>query len=200
MDHKREFKQRRRRRQRKSKKQQHWISETTTLHVQHTFLYFFITVNTTQENDFLFLFLNFDTVFQNSTPEKSVNICQITNGQIKLNGTNEITFEVARIHLLSDVFLTVVIFLFFHFLKPIRLGQRSINPPRLSHARLTIEQKSNNRGSVNRMLAGRQINAFNPDSDQCKYLRESKQPRANYFEKVSFNWYYTATYSDTQID
>ena len=28
----------------------------------------------TQDNDFLFLFLNFDTVFQNSTPEKFANI------------------------------------------------------------------------------------------------------------------------------
>ena len=39
------------------------LAKTTTLHVQHTFSYFFIIVNTTQENDFLFLFLNFHTDF-----------------------------------------------------------------------------------------------------------------------------------------
>ena len=36
----------------------------------------------------------------------------MTNGRIKLNGTSEITFEAARIHLSNVVFLTVFFHLF----------------------------------------------------------------------------------------
>ena len=56
----------------------------------------------TQDNDFLFLFLKFDTAFKNSTPEKCANIWRIERV-----GISAIKFEVARIHFLSDVFVAV---------------------------------------------------------------------------------------------
>ena len=56
----------------------------------------------TQDNDFLFLFLKFDTAFKNSTPAKCANIWRIERVGIKA-----IKFEVARIHFLSDVFVTL---------------------------------------------------------------------------------------------
>ena len=45
----------------------------------------------TQDHDFLFLFLKFDTVFYNSTPEKIANICQIER-----DGISVIKFEAAN--------------------------------------------------------------------------------------------------------
>ena len=58
----------------------------------------------TQENYFLFLFLNFDTVFQNSPLEKFASICRI-----KRDGITPIKFEVAPIHFLKDVFVAMVV-------------------------------------------------------------------------------------------
>ena len=58
----------------------------------------------TQENYFLFLFLNFDTVFQNSPLEKFASICRI-----KRDGITPIKFKVARIHFLKDVFVAMVV-------------------------------------------------------------------------------------------
>ena len=52
------------------------------------------------DNNFLFLFLNFDTVLNNSTPKKFANIWQI-----KRDGICPIKFEVVRKHLLIiDIF------------------------------------------------------------------------------------------------
>ena len=53
-------------------------------------------VNTRQL--FLFLFVNLETVLQNSAPEKIANLCQI-----KGVGVRAIKFETARIHSLGDV-------------------------------------------------------------------------------------------------
>ena len=47
------------------------------------------------DNNFLFLFLNFDTVLNNSTPKKFANIWQM-----KRDGICPITFEAVRNHLL----------------------------------------------------------------------------------------------------
>ena len=58
----------------------------------------------TQDNDFLFLFLNLDTVFKNSTLEKFASICRIER-----DGISPIKFEVARINFLKDVFVPVVV-------------------------------------------------------------------------------------------
>ena len=58
----------------------------------------------TQENCFLFLFLNFDTVFQNSPLEKFTSICRIER-----DGITPIKFEVAPIHFLKDVFVAMVV-------------------------------------------------------------------------------------------
>ena len=87
----RELEQRRRRRLQGPQKQKLLIGKTTTLHVPHAFLYislpslrdydvampnftwrFVEDANTRQRLSFLFL--NFDTVFYNSTPEKTANI------------------------------------------------------------------------------------------------------------------------------
>ena len=57
----------------------------------------------TQDKDSPLLFLNFDTVFKNSTPQKFAIIWQIERV-----GINGIKFEVARIHFLSDVFVAFV--------------------------------------------------------------------------------------------
>ena len=57
----------------------------------------------TQDKDSPFLFLNFDTVFKNWTPEKFANIWQIERV-----GISGIKSEVARIDFLSDVFVAFV--------------------------------------------------------------------------------------------
>ena len=60
----------------------------------------------TQDSDFLFLFLNLDTVFLNSTPEKIANIWRKEQ-----DGISAIKFDAARLHLLSpNVFVAVAIF------------------------------------------------------------------------------------------
>ena len=56
----------------------------------------------TQDNDFLFLLLKFDTAFKNSTLEKCANIWRIERV-----GISAIKFEAAQIHFLSDVFVAV---------------------------------------------------------------------------------------------
>ena len=56
-----------------------------------------------EDNDFFFLFLNFDTVFKKSTPENFANIWRIERVRI----ISAIKFELARIHFLSDVFVDV---------------------------------------------------------------------------------------------
>ena len=56
------------------------------------------------DNDFLFLSLNFDTVFYNSTPETTDNIWWIEQ-----DGISAIKFEAARLHFLSDVFVAVAV-------------------------------------------------------------------------------------------
>jgi len=61
-------------------------------------------VDLNEDNDFLFLFVNFGIVFQNSTPEKFANIWRIERV-----GMSAIEFEVARIHFLSDVFVDVAV-------------------------------------------------------------------------------------------
>ena len=58
----------------------------------------------TQENDFLFLFLHFDTVLQNSTPEKTANIWRIER-----EGINATKFKAAELYFLSDVFVAVAV-------------------------------------------------------------------------------------------
>ena len=57
----------------------------------------------TQDNNFLFLFLNFNIAFSNSTPEKFANIWRIEQVEI-----SAIKCEVAWIHFLSDVFVAFV--------------------------------------------------------------------------------------------
>ena len=57
----------------------------------------------TQDNDFLFLFLNFENVLENSNPEKIANICRIRGG------ISAIKFEAMRLYFLSDVFLAVAV-------------------------------------------------------------------------------------------
>ena len=58
----------------------------------------------TQDNDFLFLLLNFNTVFQNSTPEKNAHVCPVER-----DGISAIEFEAAKNHFLSEVFAAVTI-------------------------------------------------------------------------------------------
>ena len=57
-----------------------------------------------QENDFPFLFLNFNKVLQNKTPEKFINICRIER-----DGISETELEAAQIHFLSDVIVAVAV-------------------------------------------------------------------------------------------
>ena len=57
----------------------------------------------TQDNNFLFLFLKFKTVLQNSTPETLVIICRIEQ-----DGINAIKFEAARILFLSNIIFVAV--------------------------------------------------------------------------------------------
>ena len=52
-------------------------------------------VEDVNDNDFLFLFLNFDTVLKNLTPEKITNIWRMERDRI-----SAIKFEAARIHFL----------------------------------------------------------------------------------------------------
>ena len=96
------------------------IGKTTALHVHHAFFvhFFAVTARPQRENakfhvlwsmwkldnDFLFLFLNFDTVFQNLTPEKIANIWLI-----KRDGISAIKCEAARLHFLSDIFVAVAV-------------------------------------------------------------------------------------------
>ena len=49
-----------------------------------------------------FFFLNFDTVFENSTPENFANIFRTER-----DGISAIEFETARIHFISDVFVAL---------------------------------------------------------------------------------------------
>ena len=56
----------------------------------------------TQDKDFLFIFLNFDSVLENSIPEKLANIWRTER-----DGISAINFEAARIHFPSDVFIAV---------------------------------------------------------------------------------------------
>ena len=51
-----------------------------------------------------FLFLNFETVLQNLTPEKIANIWQIEQ-----HGKSALEFEAERTHYLSDVSLAVAV-------------------------------------------------------------------------------------------
>ena len=53
---------------------------------------------------FFFFFLNFDTVFENSTPENFANILRTER-----DGINAIEFETARIHFISDVFVAIAV-------------------------------------------------------------------------------------------
>ena len=57
-----------------------------------------------QDNNFLFLFPNFDTVLSNSTPKKVSNIWRI-----KRDGISAKKFEAERIHFLSDVLVAVAV-------------------------------------------------------------------------------------------
>ena len=54
----------------------------------------------TQDNNFLFLFLNFDTVFYNSTPEKKLP----TFGELSAT-----KFEAAQLYFLRDVYEAVAV-------------------------------------------------------------------------------------------
>ena len=58
-------------------------------------------------DDSLFLFLNFDTVLQNSTPEKFANVWRVEQDRIK-----PIKFEAAQIYFSSDVFVAVAVVFF----------------------------------------------------------------------------------------
>ena len=58
----------------------------------------------TQDNNFHFLFLNFDTILWNSTPEKIAIICRIER-----DGINLIKFEAAWIYFLNDGFVAVAV-------------------------------------------------------------------------------------------
>ena len=49
-----------------------------------------------------FFFLNFDTVFENSTPENFANIFRTER-----DGISAIEFETARIHFISEVFVAI---------------------------------------------------------------------------------------------
>ena len=68
---------------------------------------FFLWRTWIMDNDFLFLFLNFDTVFYNSAPEKKN--CQHLTNWTRWN--NHDRFSGARRHFLSVVFV-VIIFVF----------------------------------------------------------------------------------------
>ena len=57
-----------------------------------------------QKVTFFFFFLNFDTVFENSTPENFANIFRT-----ELDGISAIEFETARIHFIRDVFVTIAV-------------------------------------------------------------------------------------------
>ena len=61
------------------------------------------TCNTRQCN-FLFLYLNFNTVLQNSTPKKIAHIWKI-----KRDGISALKFKAARIHFFGDVFVAVAV-------------------------------------------------------------------------------------------
>ena len=88
------------------------------MHVHHAFLYislpslhdYDVKMPATfcggreQDKDPFFLFLNFDTVFKNSTPEKIANIWRIERDRI-----STIKFEAARLHFLSEVFVAVAV-------------------------------------------------------------------------------------------
>ena len=65
--------------------------------------YFHVLWRTWTQLDNNFLFLKFDTVLQNSTPEKFAIICPI-----EWDGINTIKFEVARILFLSDIIFLAV--------------------------------------------------------------------------------------------
>ena len=58
----------------------------------------------TKDNNFLFLFLNFDADLQNSTPKKFTNIWRI-----KRDGISESKSGAAQSHFLSDVFVTLAV-------------------------------------------------------------------------------------------
>ena len=58
----------------------------------------------TQDNDFFFLFLHFDIVFYNSTPEKTANIWRIER-----QGISATKFEAAQPDFLNDVFVAVAV-------------------------------------------------------------------------------------------
>ena len=64
--------------------------------------YFHVFWSGVNSSDFLLLFLVFDSVLENLTPEKFTNI-----RQIKRDGINAMRFEAAQIHFLSDVFVAV---------------------------------------------------------------------------------------------
>ena len=115
------IKQRRRRRRREQQKSNRFrpAQKTTTLHALRAFLYIsspslhdynvkvpnftFCRGRERRQRLSLFLFLNFDTVFKNSTPENFANIWRIERVRI----ISAIKFELARIHFLSDVFVDV---------------------------------------------------------------------------------------------
>ena len=78
------------------------LRKTTTLHVQHTFLY--ISLPSLHDYDVKmpnFLFFSF---FPFSTPEKFANIWRI-----KRVGIGVMKFETTRIHFLGDDFATVAV-------------------------------------------------------------------------------------------
>ena len=96
-----------------------WISKTMTLHMHHTFFHFFAVTAWLQcenayfhilwgawieDNNFLFLFLYFDTVLWNSTPEKFANIWIIEQ-----DGISAIKFGTGQIHVLIDVFIAITV-------------------------------------------------------------------------------------------
>ena len=67
-----------------------------SLHDYNVNAYFHVLSRTgTQDNNFLFLFLNFDTVLWNPTPKTFANVWRI-----KRDGISAIKFEAAQIHFL----------------------------------------------------------------------------------------------------
>ena len=109
----RELKQRRRRGEWERQKTQHFARASrffvhflaVVARLQRKSALFHVLLSTgTQDYNFLFLFLNFDTVLWNSTLKKVTIIWRF-----KRDGIRAIKFQAARIHFLSDVFVAVAV-------------------------------------------------------------------------------------------
>ena len=87
------LKQRRRRRQRERQKRNRFYWQNNNFTCALSLHDYNVRVTETKDDNFPFLFLNFDTVLSNSTPKQFTNIWRI-----KRDGITAITFKAAQIH------------------------------------------------------------------------------------------------------